>query len=182
MAVYGITNFTDMTAPLASSFVGCTIGIASLANSYRKGEIEFDDFVEQSNIVSLDASMVGLAATIGQAVIPIPVIGALIGTFAMKYALKIGKDYLGQLSKELEERLEKEYSEKMKMITENMTKEVTEIINKYDKLGTLADLAFDFNKNSYFRFQASIKLAEHTGVKKEKIIRNDIDLDKFILS
>jgi len=182
MSVYGITNFTDMPAPLASSFVSCTIGIASLANSYRKGEIDFDDFIEQSNVVSLDASITGLAATIGQAVIPIPLIGALIGTFAMKYSLKIGKEYLGKISKELEERLEKEYAKQMQKIHENQSFEVSEIINKYDKIGILADLAFDFDKNSFFRFQASVKLAEQSGVENKKIIRNDDDLDKFILS
>lgn len=182
MAIYGLTNLTDMSAPLASAFVSSSIGVASLANSYHKGEIEYDDFVEQSNAVCTDAAMVGLAATIGQAVIPIPIVGTLVGTFAMKATLSFTRDYLGKQSKEFEERLNNDYSKHLKTINEELKIEVEKIVNEYDKLGQISDMAFDFNRNAYFRFKASIELAEKSGVEEKKIIRSDEDLDKFILS
>jgi len=182
MAIYELTNLTDMSAPLASAFVSSSIGVASLANSYRKSEIDYDDFIEQSNAVCTDAAMVGLAATIGQTVIPIPILGILVGTFAMKATLSFSRDYLGKQSKEFEEKINTDYSEYLKTINDELKIEIERIVTKYDRFGQISDMAFDFNQNAFFRFKASVKLAERSGVTDNKIIRSNNDLDKFILS
>ena len=87
IAIYGITNFSDMGAPLASAFVSATFGVTSLAKRCANGAISKDEFVEQGQILCFDSAAVALGATVGQTLIPIPIVGTLIGTFASKTLL-----------------------------------------------------------------------------------------------
>ncbi|WP_285241601.1 hypothetical protein [Pseudarthrobacter sp. MEB009] len=79
ISVYALTNFTATSAAVASSIVTATFGIAEQANKLRRGEIDEQKFIENSQLVSLEAAVSALSSFVGQAFIPVPVLGAIIG-------------------------------------------------------------------------------------------------------
>ena len=70
-AIYGLTNLANMSAPAASGLVSATLGMTSLINDYRKGKIDFETAVEESELLCIDSGVVAIGSIIGQAVIPI---------------------------------------------------------------------------------------------------------------
>lgn len=71
-----------MSAPLAASFVSSSYGVARLYASYKKGEISEEDMIEQGEILCFDTSLNLLGSVIGQTLIPVPVLGAVIGSIS----------------------------------------------------------------------------------------------------
>ena len=68
--------------------------MAEQAHLYRKGELDEVQFISNAEMLCLDASVSALSSFIGQAVIPIPVIGALIGNTVGTTLYKVAKDGL----------------------------------------------------------------------------------------
>lgn len=78
-SIYALTNFTATPAAVASSIVTAGLGIAAQANKLRSGEIDEQEFIENAEFVSLEAAVSALSSFAGQALIPVPVLGAVIG-------------------------------------------------------------------------------------------------------
>lgn len=182
VAIYGITNFTNVGAPLASAFVSATFGITSLAKSYIEGGISLDQFSEQGQALCFDTGVVALGATVGQALIPIPIVGTLIGSFAARTLLSIAKDTLGEETKKLQEKFDREYQALLARLDQAYRIAVQEIVEKYERLGGITRMAFDFEKNAIFRLEASVALAREHQVEEKQILKNVEDVDAFILA
>ncbi|MFB2833868.1 hypothetical protein [Floridanema evergladense] len=180
-AIYGLTNFAQMSAPLAGAFVSAGMEIASLIKSLNKGEITRDQFVELSLFACADSAIVAAGATIGQAVIPIPVVGAVIGAIAGRMVTGFCKQLIGK-DTQLARQVEQYYQQSLAKIDRAYKAVVANLIAKYEKLGNLAEAAFDPKLNLELRLQASIELAEAYGVPDSKIIHNVDELDSFMLS
>ncbi|MGA9380695.1 MAG: hypothetical protein WBV73_18175 [Phormidium sp.] len=180
-AIYGLTNFAQMSAPLAGAFVSAGMEIASLIKSLNKGEITRDQFVELSLFACADSAIVAAGATIGQAVIPIPVVGAVIGAIAGRMVTGFCKQLMGK-DTQLARKVEQYYQQSLAKIDQAYKAVVANLIAKYEKLGNLAEAAFDPKLNLELRLQASIELAEAYGVPDSKIIHNVDELDSFMLS
>ena len=88
-AVYGLTNCAGLAAPLAGAFVTASKGVSSLVNDFYQGKLTFEEFQMNSIFVCADSAGVGLAALAGQTFIPIPVLGAVIGSIAGKFVCEI---------------------------------------------------------------------------------------------
>lgn len=182
IAIYGITNYTNMAAPMASAFVSTAWGVAELGKKYKSGDISKDEFFEQGQILCFDSAAVALGATIGQTIIPIPIVGALIGTFASKNLLSIWKNVLGEETRELKKILDREYDEALYNIEIKNKIVIQQILAEYDQLGQITNMAFCFESNSIFRLNASVSLALEYKVKKDKILKSTSDVDEFMLS
>ena len=104
-AVYVLTNSPALAAPFAGSLVSALMGVGALLRDHHAGTIDGDQFVELSHIVALDAAVVGLAAAAGQTLVPIPVLGALLGSLGGKLVASALKDGLGESASELTARL-----------------------------------------------------------------------------
>lgn len=180
-AIYGLTNFAQMSAPLAGAFVSAGMEIASLIKSLNKGEITRDQFVELSLFACADSAIVAAGATIGQAVIPIPVVGAVIGAIAGRMVTDFCKKLMGK-DTQLARQVEQYYQQSLAKIDRAYKAVVANLMTKYEKLGNLAEAAFDPKLNLELRLQASIELAEAYGVPDSKIIHNVGELDSFMLS
>jgi hypothetical protein len=180
-AIYGLTNFAQMSAPLAGAFVSAGMEVASLVESLNRGEITADQFIELSLFACIDSAIVAAGATVGQAVIPIPVIGAFVGAIAGRIVADSCKQLLGQ-DTQLAQQVEQYYQQSLANIDQAYKVAVDNLIATYERLGNLAEAAFDSNLNIELRLQASIELAETYGVPDSKIIRNIDDLDYFMLS
>lgn len=90
--IYALTNCAGMSAPLAASIVTATIGVITQAIQLGKGNISFDDFMYNILDLSTDAAVSGLGAFVGQLVIPVPVVGAIVGSLVSTGILKVIKE------------------------------------------------------------------------------------------
>jgi hypothetical protein len=180
-AIYGLTNFAQMSAPLAGAFVSAGMEVASLVKSWNRGEISSEEFVELSLFACADSAIVATGAAIGQALIPIPVVGAVIGSIAGRIVSNLCKDFLGE-NANLCKQVEQHYQKLLAQIDQDYKTTVANIIATYDKLGDLARAAFDPKLNLQLRLEVSIKLAESYGVPDSNIIHNVDELDLFMFS
>ncbi|WP_443479046.1 hypothetical protein ACLIMP_25930 (plasmid) [Novosphingobium aerophilum] len=175
-AIYLMTNYAAMAAPFASAVVSAAKGMASLADNYRKGDITFDEFVDLGLIVCAESAIVGVSTAVGQAMIPIPILGAVIGTMAGKLVADFATDQNNKVAQRLRDDMEA-----FKAKLDGKLKEVLVAISvEFDHLSKLTDAAFDFRLNTNL-IDRSVELAAAYGVKADIIIVNEAALDKFVL-
>ena len=72
---------------------------------FRNGSINEVQFIENSEMLCLDASVSALSSFAGQVLIPIPVIGAVIGNAVGTMIYQIGKNSLSARENKLIENL-----------------------------------------------------------------------------
>ena len=176
-SVYLMTNFTATPDAVANSFVTAVLGVASMANKLRRGDISEEDFLIDSQVLCLDVTVSAIASLAGQTLIPIPVLGAVIGNVLGMFMYGIAKEslnsheqelinsYAAQIA-ELNERLGREYDELVKQIMET-----------FKRFSSALDLAFDVDVNK--SFSGSIQLALEVGVPRSNILFTKEDIDKF---
>ena len=181
-AIYALTNFANLSAPFAGAVVGAGYAIASLGQHYQAGEITADEFLELGQLACAESAIVGITTAIGQTVIPIPVLGAIIGSIAGRMVVDFGKQYLGKETEKLKQKLETDYNQCLAKIDRTYQEAAAKIMTEYSRLGDLTKAAFDHSKNAALRLQASIELAEAYEVPQSKIIQTLDELDTFMLS
>jgi hypothetical protein len=93
-SVYALTNFTVTPAAVASGLVTASFGIVSQVNQLRQGKITNEEFIINSEAVCLDVSISAISSLLGQTIIPIPVLGALVGNAAGMFMYGIVKNHL----------------------------------------------------------------------------------------
>jgi hypothetical protein len=176
-SIYLMTNYAGMAAPFASALVSAVKGMASLVEDYRKGDISFDQFVDMGMIVCAESAIVGVSTAVGQALIPIPILGAVIGSLAGKMVAEFTTGQSDKVARRLRADMEV-----FKSKLDGKLKEVLAIITaEFDRLNTLTEAAFDFRLNTNL-LDRSVDLAVAYGVKADKIIVNEAALDKFMLA
>lgn len=175
-SIYLMTNYAGMAAPFAASVVSAAKGMASLAEDYRKGDISFDEFFDLGMIVCAESAIVGVSTAVGQALIPIPILGAVIGSLAGKM---VAEFTTGQNDK-VAQRLRDDMKAFKSKLDGKMKEVLATITAEFDRLNKLTDAAFDFRLNTNL-IDRSVDLAVAYGVKADKIIINEAALDTFML-
>lgn len=176
-SIYALTNYASMSAPLASLFVSASFGVASLYSSYKREEM-----VEQGEILCFDTTLNLLGSTIDQTLIPIPVLGAVIGSIAANVVGGIIKDQLNVHEKELIRLSQIRYEENMKMLDEELDKEIGKIARKMMFMWGLSRMAFNYEINASLRFEASQRLAVAHGVRTSQILKTEEEIDDYFIS
>nr|WP_279114442.1 hypothetical protein [Enterobacter soli] len=174
-AIYTLTNYASMGAPFASALVTATKGVASLAHSYQRGEIGLDEFTDLGLIVCAESAIVGAMTVAGQALIPVPVLGALIGSISGKFMVTVAKSLDGKARQALQARMD-EFARRLDAIEQQV---LNCILSEFAALGELTKAAFNVETNRQL-LEASITLAQAHGVEDDKIIKNADDLDAFM--
>ncbi len=175
--VYTLSNFTATPANVASALVTAAFGVVSQANEFKKGNIDEEAFIINSETVCLDVSISTIASILGQTVIPIPILGAIIGNVAGMFMYDIAKNCCLEKEQEyiksnniamteLNKQLDEEYRQLVELITE-----------KFKEFKSAVELAFDVDIN--IAFEGSIRLAELVGVDSNKILRNQEDVYNY---
>ena len=72
------------------------MGVTSLLVDHQKGQIDLEEVVTQGQILCLEAGIAAIGGAIGQTLIPIPVLGAIIGTVTTNFVWGIANGKLGQ--------------------------------------------------------------------------------------
>jgi hypothetical protein len=174
-AIYTLTNYASMGAPFASALVTATKGVASLAHSYQRGEIGLDEFTDLGLIVCAESAIVGAMTVAGQALIPVPVLGALIGSISGKFMVTVAKSLDGKARQALQARMD-EFARRLNALEQQV---LNRILSEFAALGELTAAAFNVENNRQL-LEASITLAQAHGVDDDKIIKNADDLDAFM--
>lgn len=89
-SVYALTNLTKANATVATSLVTITLGAVSLTSKFAKGEITPREYSDNLQQLGVETGATAATAAIGQALIPVPVVGALVGSL-------VGSVILGEI-------------------------------------------------------------------------------------
>lgn len=170
-SIYWLTNFTATPAAVASSIVTAAFGVAEQANKLRRGEIDELEFIENAELVCLETAISALSSFVGQALIPVPVLGAVIGN-------TIGIIMYKAVSSSLSEReasLILQYAGEQRALDEQFAAEYQELIDKLDASMSdyLGVLERAFSPDVEVALLGSVELAFELGVASEEVLNSD---------
>lgn len=168
LSIYSLMNFTATSAAVASSIVTAGFGIAEQAHKLRRGDIDELEFIENAELVALEAAVSALSSFVGQALIPVPVLGAVIGNTVGTVMYQAVSSSLSQREAELIAR----YIEEQSVLDEHLAAEYQELVNHLDH--SMADylgvLERAFSPDVAVALLGSVELARELGVASEDIL------------
>lgn len=178
-AVYGMSNFTATPAAVASALVTATFGVLAEAGRLKAGAINQEDFLIHSEIFCLDAAVSAVSSVLGEVLIPIPVLGAVIGNMAGMVLYGIAKDTMS----EEEQRIILQYNQSRTELEESLALQYQRLMGRMEeeikRFGSLVNWAFSEDANAAFK--GSIELAGHCGVCQDRILKKKSDIDGYFL-
>lgn len=180
-SIYGLTNVLGISAPNASALVMATYGMIDIVLKYRTTEITQDEFMNLLTLNVMDASFATIGACIGQTMIPIPVLGSVVGSIASSLIWEIGKGILNDSEQKIIQDYQENLNNYIKILDEHYLGIYDEIIEKYKKLGELQDYSFDLSLNTKLSFEYSIELAEKLEIEDTRILHNLSEIDSYFL-
>ena len=80
LAIYGLTNVCGMAAPVGAAIVSMGFGLVELTMARSSGEISQEEFKAGCETVCINSVVCTVGACIGANLIPIPVLGHVIGS------------------------------------------------------------------------------------------------------
>lgn len=178
-AVYTLSNFTTTPANVATGYVTAVFGVVSQAKEYEKGNISKEDFVINSEAVCLDVTISAISALAGQVIVPVPVLGAIIGNIAGQFVSSICKEYAGQKEQDIIFNYRAKTAQLRKQIEKNYESVVAEVQKSFERFTSLEVLAFDKDVN--VAFAGSIALAQEAGVDLSEILCTKKDIDNYFM-
>lgn len=176
-SIYLMTNYAGMAAPFASAVVSAAKGISSLAEDYRKGDISFQEFIDLGMIVCAESAIVGVFTAVGQTLIPIPVLGAVIGSLAGKMVA----EFTTGENEKVAQRLRDDMEAFQAKLDSKLREAFDSITAEFDRLNELTVTAFDFGLNSSL-LDRSVGLAMAHRVAADRIIADETALDNYMLA
>lgn len=174
-AIYALTNCADMAAPFAGAFVSAGKGVASLVADYHAGKISLDMLIDNGLFVCSDAAIVGLCTAAGQTLIPIPVLGAVLGSLAGKFL----STFINNKVKDAQAQLDAKLQCFRSALDSKFQDTIAQLDARFAELGELTQAAFSLKRNEDL-VVTSVALARAHGVPEEQILRNEADLDAFM--
>lgn len=175
-SVYLLTNNANLSAPFAGAVVSAAKGISSLVIDYNQGNINIDEFIDLGLIICSESAIVGLTTAAGQTLIPIPVLGAVIGSLAGKILSELISGKVNGVA----DRIRKEMDDYLKTLNHKYQEIIKQINNEFENLRKITEASFDIKINSNLLL-ASADLAMAHGVSEKIIIKDHSELDDFIL-
>lgn len=173
--IYVLTNFVGTSAPVAGAFVGAVRGIAMLLPSYTSGEIDAPAFVDQALFLCTDVSVATMFAVAGQTAIPVPILGALIGSIAGKMVTTIVSD----ASKELQDAVRKKLQDNLAALSTEHRKGLEELRAEFLPKARMVEFVFSTDANAQC-IRLSAHLARMHGIPEREILRDEIDVLAFL--
>jgi len=168
LSLYALTNFTATSAAVASSLVSAAFGIAEQANRLRRGEIGEQEFLENAELVSLEVTVSALSSLLGHVLIPIPVVGAVIGNTVGTLMYRSVSSSLSKREVELIE----EYLEEQRQLDDKLTAQYQDLINELTVSMSLYVEVLDraFSPDVRIALDGSVELALSLNVPPEDVL------------
>lgn len=179
VSIYALTNYTATPGAVASSLCTAAFGVAEQAHRFRMEEMGEVEFIESAEIICLDAAVSALSSALGQAIIPIPILGAVIGNTIGSLLYQTATD--GLSSKEQE--IIAQYAEEQKALDgvldeqyQLLLNELRDNMQKYNVLLTEA-----FHPNPKKAMEGSVSLALELGIPQSEVLDSIEKIDVFFL-
>ncbi|ORM38272.1 hypothetical protein [Williamsia sp. 1135] len=178
-SIYWLTNFTATPAAVASSTVTAAFCVAEQANKLRRGEIDELTFIENAELICLETAISALSSFAGQALIPVPVLGAVIGNTVGTIMYKAISSSLSQREASLIEH----YLSEQRELDEQLADDYQELIEKLDaSMSTYVGLLERaFSPDVEVALLGSVDLAMELGVASEDILDSDEKVFAYFL-
>jgi hypothetical protein len=176
-SIYLMTNYANMAAPFAGAVVSAAKGVSTLIVDYHAGRIDLDELISLGTVVCAESAIVGIATAAGQALIPVPVIGAVVGSVAGKMLAEFLKGQSAGIQATLDARM----NEYLATVDRQCQAVVQDILEAFDHLGDLMTAAFDIERNTEL-LHSSVVLALTLGVSPAVLITRHEELDAFMMS
>lgn len=167
-SIYLLTNYTATPAAVASAIVTASFGVAEQAHQFRQGELDEVAFIENSEILCLDAAVSALSSFAGQVLIPVPVVGAVIGNAVGTMMYQFAKDNLSAK----EQKLLEEHLNSIRQLDTDLQQQYRDyIIGLSENMKLFMDiLDRAFAPDIRIAFDGSVELAREMGVPTEEIL------------
>lgn len=178
-SIYALTNFTATSAAAASAIATAAFGVAEQANKLRRREITEQEFIENAEIVSLEAAVSALSSFIGQAIIPIPVLGAVIGN---SVGMVMHRAVSSSLSKR-EAELIAGYLEEQRVLDDRIAVEHQQLVDQLDTAMSeyIELLGHAFSPDVELALAGSVNLALELGVASEDVLDSEEKAKAYFL-
>ena len=160
--------------------VTASFGVAEQVNRFRNGEVSEADLYVNAEIVCLDAAVSALSSAIGQAIIPIPVIGAVIGNTVGSIIYQTAKDGLSTKEQQILE----EYDRKQKELDDRLSAEYRALVSELSAdMSTYMRLLVDaFDPDPHRALVGSCELALELGVSSDEVLDSAEKIDDYFLN
>lgn len=179
ITIYALTNYTATPAAVASSMVTASFGIAEQAHLFKKGQISELEFYENSEALCVETAISAMSSFAGQVLIPIPVIGAVIGNAIGTTLYSLVKDNLSQKEVDLIQTYLKNINQHEFELQAKYQEYIEHLNAQLEKFLDIMDRAFA--PDIRIAFEGSIELARLTGVPYEEILDTPEKIDDYFL-
>lgn len=181
LAIYGLTQVCRMGAPAAAAVASGTIGLATAAANRRTGKLDDDEFADLVFFNAIEATGAAVGAGLGQVLIPIPILGAVVGSIAASVTLSQGKQFLSEVENDAIRAREAEIRTYVDGLDAELQAEYVRILAKHDYYRDLQKRAFDITANVELQLLGSVELARALGVAEEQILHTVGEADVYFL-
>lgn len=166
-SIYLLTNYTATPAAVASALTTAAFGVGEQVHLFRNGTIDEVRFIDNSEILCLDAAVSALSSFVGQAVIPVPILGAIIGNTVGTMLYQIGKDNFSAK----ENKIINEYLRELENMNQRLDREYQECIEQLNRCyrNYMELLVCAFSPDVQTALKGSVELAKRNGVPADEI-------------
>ena len=179
VSIYAFTNFTATPAAVASALCTTSFGMAEQAHLLRTGKITQEQFIMNSEILCLDTSVSALSSFIGQALIPVPVLGAVIGNTVGTLLYQVAKDNFTKKEQKLIEGYLK-YLNELEIVLDNKYRKYIDELNE-GLVIYYGMLERAFSPNYAEALEGSVALAMSFGVPGEELLKSISEVDDYFM-
>ena len=152
---------------------------AEQAYQLKQGNVDEQRFIENSEMLCLDASVSALSSFAGQVLIPVPVLGAVIGNTVGTMMYQIAKDNLSAR----EQKIFEEYAEAVRQLDVSLQDQYQKFV---DEIGKDTKLFMELLNRAFapdirVAFEGSIDLAKSCGVPVDEILDSKEKIASFFM-
>lgn len=179
ISIYMLTNYVATPAAVASSIVTASFSVAEQAHRLRQGDIDEVGFIDSSESLCLEAAISALSSFAGQTLIPVPVLGAVIGNAIGTAMLQIARDNLSGK----EQKLFEGYLQEIKIQNSKLREKYRDTLEQIREqmIRFMAILERAFSPDIQMAFAGSIDLAREMGVPQEEILDSEEKLYSYFM-
>ena len=179
-SLYFFTNYTKTPSAVSNALTTSAFGVAEQFYLYKKGRITENELLENSELLYLDASVSAISSVLGQAIIPIPIIGVIIGNTIGLKMYEVAKNNF----KANEQKIIQEYYNEIKLLEKDLLDEYNILIEKikqevYLYMEILEKL---YSTNVQEIFEGSIEIAKFYGIPNDEILDSKGKIDSYFNS
>lgn len=178
-SIYILTNFTATPANVASAYVTAAFGVAEQVRALEAGKVSKEDFVINCETVCLDVTVSALASLAGQIIIPIPVLGAVIGNISGEFIYELCQKEGTRQSQKIITAYNQEMSQLNKQLDIQLLQIIMELQKVLKRFEDFEKLAFSMDVN--IAFNGSVNLAKELGVNEKQILETKSQIDNYFL-